>query len=187
LEAQQQASVMGAASTEQLWVGSEAWTLAALLRDLADVPWERHSCGAGSQGPRWDAWQRIELSAPAQPGWKRWVRFRRSWTTPEQVTAYRAYAPAATTLAAQAVVVGTRWTVEASFQTAKAEVGLDQYEVRSWTGWYRHITLALWAQAFLAVIRHVTGAPGVPKKGGLPPTGPSSLTRFKTRRGLRCA
>jgi len=187
LEARPQPYVLAISRTEQLWVGHEACTLALLRARLAALPWERHSCGAGSQGPRWDDWQRIELNDPAQPGWKRWVLFRRSCSNPEQVTAYRAYAPAATTLAAQAVVVGTRWTVEESFQTAKSAVGLDQYEVRSWTGWYRHITLVLWAQAFLAVIRHVTRNPVAAQKGGLPPTGPSSLTRFKTRRGLPCA
>jgi len=186
LEAQQQAYVMGIASTEQLWVGHEACTLATLCDRVSALAWVRISAGNGSQGPRWYDWQRIELNDPAQPGWKRWVLFRRSCTNPEEVTAYRAFAPVATPLAAQALVVGTRWTVEESFQTAKSEVGLDQYEVRSWTGWYRHVTLALWAQAFLAVIRHVTGAPGVPQKGGLQPSGPRSLATFKAHRGLRC-
>jgi hypothetical protein len=43
--------------------------------------------------------------------------------------------------------------VEEGFQQAKGEVGLDHYEVRKWPGWYRHITLALLAHAFLAVTR----------------------------------
>ena len=38
-------------------------------------------------------------------------------------------------------------------QQAKGEVGLDHYEVRKWPGWYRHITLALLAHAFLVVTR----------------------------------
>ena len=54
-------------------------------------------------------------------------------------------------------VAGTRWTVESCFETAKGEVGLDQYEVRSWTGWHRHITLALFAHADLAALRKVAG------------------------------
>ncbi len=45
---------------------------------------------------------------------------------------------------------GRRWTIESSFEAAKGEVGLDHYEVRSWAGWYRHITLALLALALLA-------------------------------------
>ena len=50
-----------------------------------------------------------------------------------------------------------RWTVESCFETAKGEVGLDQYEVRLWTGWHRHITLALFAHAYLAALRKVAG------------------------------
>ena len=78
-----------------------------------------------------------------------------------------------------------RWTVEESIQTAKSEVGLDHYEVRSWTGWYRHITLAMWAQTFLAVIRAATGAATVPKKGLQNREEPSTLTAFKAHRELQ--
>jgi SRSO17 transposase len=83
-------------------------------------------------------------------------------------------------------VAGMRWTVAESIQIAKGEVGLDHYEVRSWTGWYRHITLAMWAQAFLAVVRAETGTDVALKKGGqgLPRT---SLARFKAHRGLQSA
>jgi SRSO17 transposase len=63
------------------------------------------------------------------------------------------YAPAETPLRKIVEVAGTRWAVEESLETAKGEVGLDQYEVRKWTGWYRHITLALVAHAFLTVTR----------------------------------
>jgi hypothetical protein len=60
------------------------------------------------------------------------------------------------------------------------------YEVRSWTGWYRHMTLAMWAQAFLAVARAEHGVPMAPKKGLFKQAGPSSLAGFKARRGLGC-
>ncbi len=50
-------------------------------------------------------------------------------------------------------VAGHRWIIEDAFKEAKQEVGLDEYEVRRWTGWYRHITLALLVHAFLAVCR----------------------------------
>ena len=64
-------------------------------------------------------------------------------------------------------MAGTRWTIESSFEAAKGAVGLDHYEVRSWTGWYRHITLAMWAYALLAVVRarHWQACPG-PKNAG---------------------
>ena len=50
-----------------------------------------------------------------------------------------------------------RWTIKACFEAAKGEVGLDQYEVRSWTGWHRHITLAMLAHAYLAALRRAAG------------------------------
>ena len=78
-----------------------------------------------------------------------------------------------------------RWTVEESIQTAKGGVGLDHYEVRNWTGWYRHITLAIWAQAFLAVVRAETGREVAPEKRGLRLAESSSLASFKAHRGLR--
>jgi SRSO17 transposase len=187
LEAHQQPYVLAISPVEQLWVGHETCTHATLLARLAALPWERHSCGEGSQGPRWYDWQRLELNDPPQAGFQRWVVFRRSCTDPSKVTAYRAFGPVGTPLAAQARVVGQRWRVEESIQTGKSEVGLDEYEVRSWTGWYRHITLAMWAQAFLSVIRAEQGTVAVPKKRALRSRRPSSLAAFKRHRGLRSA
>ena len=85
-----------------------------------------------------------------------------------------------------AQVAGRRWTVEQCFEEAKGEVGLDQYEVRSWTGWYRHITLAMWAYALLTGLR-ATQLPReeAPKKMLSQPI-PSSLAAFKATRGLLC-
>jgi len=142
----------------------------------------RLSAGAGSKGPRSYDWQRLELSEPLTPGWQRWLLLRRSGSDPNEVTAYRVFARGGTSLETLVQVAGMRWTVEESIQTAKGDVGLDQYEVRSWTGWYRHITLAMWAQAFLAVIRTEAGAELAAKKGAVnrPPT--HSLATFKARR-----
>jgi SRSO17 transposase len=66
---------------------------------------------------------------------------------------YACYAPAATPLVGLVRIAGAGWAVEEGFEQAKGEVGLDHYEVRKWPGWYRHITLALLAHAFLAVTR----------------------------------
>jgi hypothetical protein len=78
---------------------------------------------------------------------------RRSLSDPDDLQAYVVFAPAGTGLAPLVQVAGSRWTIEVAFKAAKGEVGLDQYEVRSWTGWYRHMTLALFAQAVLTVVR----------------------------------
>ena len=63
------------------------------------------------------------------------------------------FGPAETALEELVRVAGTRWAIEVCFEEAKGRVGLDQYEVRRWDGWYRHITLAMLAHAYLAVIR----------------------------------
>ena len=63
------------------------------------------------------------------------------------------FAPQATALEEVGRVAGSRWTIESGFEAAKGEVGLDDDEVRSWTGWYRHSTLVMWADALLAILR----------------------------------
>ncbi len=47
--------------------------------------------------------------------------------------------------------VGSRWGIEEEFENAK-DLGLDQYEVRSWVGWFRHVTLVLLVLAVLTVL-----------------------------------
>ena len=78
---------------------------------------------------------------------------RRKIAEPDELTFYLTLAPAATPLTELVRVAGTRWTIEACFEAAKGEVGLDHYEVRSWTGWHRHVTLAMLAHAYLTVVR----------------------------------
>jgi SRSO17 transposase len=60
-------------------------------------------------------------------------------------------------------VAGCRWAIESAFEQAKQEVGLDDYEVRSWDGWHRHVTLPLLAHAFLEALR-AEAAPRPPQK-----------------------
>ena len=72
---------------------------------------------------------------------------------PSDIAYYLCSAPSRTPLRELARVAGTRWAIEETFQTAKGEVGLDHYQVRRYEGWYRHITLAMAAHAFLTVTR----------------------------------
>lgn len=81
---------------------------------------------------------------------------RRRLDDPTDLAYYVVFAPADTALVR---VAGTRWAVEECFQIAKSEAGLADYEVRRWDGWYRHVTLALLAQAFLAVVRRWAAGP----------------------------
>jgi SRSO17 transposase len=182
LEERAQAYVLAVAVSEKVWFAHVPQQIKTLLSEVPSAGWVRLSAGAGSKGPRIYDWQRLELSEPVLEGWQRWLLLRRSVSDPSDVTAYRVFARAGTSLETLARVAGMRWTVEESIQTAKGEVGLDQYEVRSWTGWYRHITLAMWAQAFLAVIRTEEGAEEAAKKGALNRSGMHSLAAFKAHR-----
>ena len=152
---------------------------------MATEDWYRLSAGDGAKGPRWYDWTWLPLAVPVQPAWRRWLLVRRSLSDPTDLTAYVVFAPQATALETLVPVAGSRWTIEQCFEEAKGEVGLDHYEVRSWTGWYRHITLAMWAYALLTVLRAVQlPTEGAPKKTLHQPT-PSSLATFKAARGLR--
>jgi SRSO17 transposase len=140
---------------------------------LAGVPaeaWQRLSAGDGAKGPRLYDWAYLPDHSDAAPGWRKGLLIRRKLARPDDFTFYLTLAPAATGLADLVRIAGTRWTIEACFGAAKGEVGLDQYEVRSWTGWHRHITLAMLAHAYLAVVREAAiGGAGSGRPGGRPP------------------
>lgn len=125
------------------------------VRDwVEEVPadgWRRLSAGNGSKGPRLYDWASLPFRG-APEGWQKSLLIRRRLVDGE-LTFYFTFAPAGTTLKDLVRVAGSRWAIESGFEMAKGEVGLDQYEVRSWTGWHRHITLAMLALAFLTVLR----------------------------------
>jgi SRSO17 transposase len=124
---------------------------------LEDVPangWARLSAGDGAKGPRLYDWAYLPYRSDAARGWQKGLLIRRKLAKPDELTFYLTLAPATTTRAELARIAGTRWTIETCFEAAKGEVGLDDYEVRSWTGWHRHITLAMLAHAYLTVLRH---------------------------------
>ena len=125
------------------------------LEEVAAKAWRRLSAGDGAKGPRLYDWAYLPYRSDTAPGWQKGLLIRRKIKKPTEFTFYLTLSPTTTTLAELVQVAGTRWTVEVCFEAAKGEVGLDQYEVRSWTGWHRHITLAMLAHAYLAVLRRV--------------------------------
>jgi SRSO17 transposase len=123
--------------------------------------WKRRSAGSGAKGERVYDWAVASLypSDHTPPGWRRWLLARRQILTAEQleqgkqpeIAYYLCAGPPGTTDEDLVRVAGARWAIEECFQTAKTEVGLDQYQVRRYDAWYRHITLAMLAHAYLAV------------------------------------
>ena len=89
---------------------------------------------------------------------------RRSVAAPDDLAYYACFGAGNVSLAELVRVAGTRWIIEDAFKEGKQEVGLDEYKVRRWVGWYRHITLSLLVHAFLVVTRsYAAGGDG---KGG---------------------
>jgi SRSO17 transposase len=131
-----------------------------VARSLPEEAWLRVSAGAGSKGDRFYDWACVTL--PEEPvsetdpvGLGRWLLMRRGIEDPTEYAYYLAYGPAETPIEELIGVAGRRWAIEDGFKAAKGEVGLDEYEVRKWDGWYRHVTLCLLAHAYLAVLRSV--------------------------------
>jgi SRSO17 transposase len=185
LEAQPQAYVLAVSGKEYVWLDWQQRQVKTILAALPEDGWTRLKAGDGAKGPRWYDWRWLPLADPLDPNWHRWLLVRRRVSEPTELRAYVVFAPQASTLEEVVRVAGTRWVIEQLFEAAKGEVGLDHYEVRSWTGWYRHITLAMWALALLAVMRAGTIAVEMLKKNLPGPQEPHSLRAFKARRGLQ--
>jgi SRSO17 transposase len=184
LEARPQAYVLAVSGKEYVQLGGQQRQVKTILAALPEESWTRLSAGNGTKGPRWYDWRWLPLAQSSEPGWRRWLLVRRSLSTPTELQAYVVFALPATTLETVVRVAGSRWTIESGFEAAKGEVGLDHYEVRTWTAWYRHITLAMWALALLTIIRAGTIAVEALKKSLWSPPEASPLAAFKARRGL---
>lgn len=159
LEAQGFYYVLAVPCTYSIWTQGRQVSAEMLIAAQPDAAWARLSAGEGSQGPRYYDWTWLQLPYLSNAGSAHWLIARRSISLPHEVAYYHAYAPSTTPLNDLVCIAGSRWPIEVGFEQAKGEVGLDQYQVRQWTAWYRHITLALLAHAFLAVLRAAAPPP----------------------------
>jgi SRSO17 transposase len=165
LEEQHRPYVVAVTGTHTVWAAGQQQSVALLAALLPPEAWVVLSAGEGSQGPRlyeW-AWLQLPPSPQERSGLTRWVLIRRSLTDPSKRAYYRVAGHATTTLAELVQVAGSRWRIEESFEAAKGAVGLDHYEVRGFSAWYRYVTLALLAHAVLVVLRAQSTPPA--KKG----------------------
>jgi SRSO17 transposase len=138
--------------------------------------WQRISAGTGSKGPRWYDWAWASVH---QPGHSLLIRRGSDGT----LAFYRCWSPTPVPLTALVRVAGTRWAVEEQFQAAKSQAGLDHYQVRTWTGWHRFITLAMLGLAFLMASAATTApAPAADPWHHARHGGPIALTAAEIRR-----
>jgi SRSO17 transposase len=137
--------------------------------------WHRISAGTGSKGPRWYDWAWASVH---QPGHSLLIRRGSDGT----LAFYRCWSPVPAPLAALVRIAGIRWAVEEEFQAAKSQVGLDHYQVRTWAGWHRHVTLAMLALVLLMAAAAAAPPPPASPWHHARHRGPIALTAAEIRR-----
>ncbi len=118
---------------------------------LGAQDWQRLSMSLGTKGERLFDWAILPLVVHGTVDGCHWLVLRRCLDDPSEKAYYLVFAPLGTSLHTMVLAIGARWSIEVDLENAK-DLGLDQYEVRSYVGWYRHITLVMLASAFLLLI-----------------------------------
>ena len=149
----------------------ERLTVAQRAAALPAEAWRETTIAQGSQGPRSYRYsaQRVRVTRKRQPGEILWAIHRQNLDGSEP-RYYLSNAPEDTPLETLARVGGSRWRIETEFETEKSDVGMDEYETRTWAGWHHHIAMCLLAGAFLLTRQQDWGGkdasdhqtPGVP-------------------------
>jgi SRSO17 transposase len=143
---------------------------------LAPKAWQRRACGIGTKGYRVYDWAVIDSADPDHQ-----YMIRRSIDDGE-LAFYHCYNPRREPAGELVRVAGRRWPVEECFATGKGHVGLDNYQVRLYHAWYRHITLGMLAHTFLAILaRRHRAKKGDPQPVSRP-SQPAPLARRTPRR-----
>jgi SRSO17 transposase len=157
--------VVGVRADHAVWVGPQQRRVKSLLAEVPAEGWRRLSCGDGANGPRYYDWACRPLNCPEPETYGRWLLIRRGPAGPAEAAYFVCGGPAGTGVEVLGRVAGRRWAIEECFEVAKGGCGLDEYEVRSWIGWHRHITLSLLALAVLTVTRAKAAGRPARKKG----------------------
>ena len=167
LETRKVGYVLAVAKSCPVNAGAGACRADHLAARLPRSAWQLYSAGEGAKGHRCYDWALTSIE-PRRRG-HRWLLIRRHRRTGE-LAFYRCYAPQHVPLATLVKIAGRRWTVEEDFQAGKGLAGLDEHQVRRWTSWYRWVTLAMLAAAFLAVTAAAEHASRQPPDGQVPLT-----------------
>ena len=172
LEDRRVSYVLAVAKSHPVTTAAGALRADALAARLPPRAWQRLSAGDGAKGHRWYDWAQVVID-PGLPG-HRHLLLRRHRRTRE-LAYYRCYSPRPVPLTHLVKAAGRRWTVEEDFQASKGLAALDEHQVRRWTSWYRWVTLAMLALAFLTVA-------ALTEHAQPPPAGLIPLTRNEIAR-----
>ena len=153
LERNQKSYVLCVSRNEYITEGNGQYaSVGSILEAIPTEEWFEASCGDGTKGARVYDWHLKEIAPPMVEGYRRWLLVRRSQVDHNDLQAHICFAQGQMSGEKLIKVAGTRWTVEMGFEECKPEVGMDEYEFRSYDGWYRHVTFACIALAFLTVL-----------------------------------
>jgi SRSO17 transposase len=159
LESHGQPYVLAVSGQQRLWNNLRQQRVDQIADTIPSEAWLRISVAEGAKGPRVYDWAAGRYGARTDHGLVRWLLIRRRVEDPTERAYYLCTAPPEATVQDLAMAAGQRWGIECCFESAKQETGLDHYEVRSWHGWYRHMTLSMLGLALLGVIRAEATAP----------------------------
>lgn len=147
-------------SKQQLKTPSNApYRVDELLWRLPKTAWTRATIKEGTKGPIVCefAFVRVNEARDGLPHRRQWLIIRRNLDEPTVVKYYLSNAPETTSTTRLARMSGVRWPIELIFEVSKDELGLDQYETRSWLGWHHHMVLVMLAHHFLVWVRRRWG------------------------------
>lgn len=124
---------------------------------VAADQWRRYSIKEGAKGDLAAefAFLRVTPVRDGLPGPRSWLIFRRNLTLPIEVKSYLSNAPTTCPREEFVRLSGLRWPIETALEEAKSEVGMDQYETRTWQGWQHQMAHSSMAHLFLTYLRLV--------------------------------
>ena len=152
LEHERISYVMAVRRTEKVTMHTGPSTAEVVIAG-PETQWQRMSAGEGTKGPRVADWSSTQLTDDSHTEGHRYILARRSIDDTTDLAYYFCCSNKPINLEELVHVAASRWTVEECFQTAKNEAGLDHYQVRDYTAWYKHMTLSMIALAFLTIIK----------------------------------
>ena len=153
LESNEQPYVLAVGNDHKVRVGLRTQTVKQWLAEGIHSEWKILSCGKGSKGERFYNWSIYTISGQCSKGFVKKILMRQSLSDPTDIAYYQVFGPESTTLQEFVTVAGSRWAIEECFETGKGETGLDQYEVRMYQAWYRHMALSMIAMLILVASR----------------------------------
>jgi hypothetical protein len=144
-------------------------SVAAVAAHLPASCWYRRTVSEGTKGPIVYAFarQRVTLWKEGLPERPVWLVSKRSLGAEPTDAYYSSNAPVSTSLRIFVWLSGVRWAIEQCFEEGQTELGMAQYEVRTYSGWHHHMLTTMLAHFFLWHLKRRLGKKS-PSADGLP-------------------